>query len=145
MQPQGIRQIRSFGDAILELLNIGRRLSMTNKPDPELERLIKLREKQISARDPLVKKRKFDQMAAERERKRDKSISLMEFWTAIPQAVRSGFFGFLVGVALFKVVTGLWVSPLAMPVMVVVVIASTLIGVVIGNAIELRDNIKRHL
>ena len=118
---------------------------MTNKPDPELERLIKLREKQISARDPLVKKRKFDQMAAERERKRDKSISLMEFWTAIPQAVRSGFFGFLVGVALFKVVTGMWVSPLAMPVMVIVTIVSTLVGAVIGNAIELRDNINRNL
>ena len=118
---------------------------MTNKPDPELERLIKLREKQISARDPLVKKRKFDQMAAERERKRDKSISLAEFWTAIPQAARSGFFGLLVGLVLLKIVTGLWVSPLAMPVMVIVTIVSVLIGAVIGNAIELRYNIKRNL
>ena len=88
---------------------------MTNKPDPEVERLMRLRDKQISARDPLVKERKFDRMAAERERKRDKSISLMEFWTAIPQALRSGFFGLLVGLALLKIVTGLWDSPLAMP------------------------------
>jgi hypothetical protein len=118
---------------------------MTNKPDPEQERLIRLREKQISARDPLVKKRKFDQMAAERERNRDKSISLAEFWTAIPQEIRSGFFGLLVGLALLKIVTDIWVSPLAMPVMVIVTIASTMMGVAIGHAIALRDNIKRHL
>ncbi len=118
---------------------------MTNKPDPELERLMRLREKQISARDPLVKKRKFDQMAAERERKRDKSISLAEFWTAIPQVIRSGFFGLLVGLVLLKIITAIWVSPLAMPVMVVVTIAITVLGVAIGHAIELRDNIKRHL
>jgi hypothetical protein len=118
---------------------------MTNKPDPEVERLIRLRDKQISARDPLVKERKFDRMAAERERKRDKSISLAEFWTAIPQEVRSGFFGLLVGLALLKIVTGIWDSPLAMPVMVIVAIVSTLVGAVIGQAIELRDNINRNL
>jgi len=118
---------------------------MTNQPDPEQERLIRLRDKQISARDPLVKKRKFDQMAAERERKRDKSISLAEFWTAIPQVVRSGFFGLLVGLVLLKIVTSIWVSPLAMPVMLVVTVVAALMGAVTGHAIELRDNIKRHL
>jgi|APIni6443716594_1056825.scaffolds.fasta_scaffold06670_3 hypothetical protein len=118
---------------------------MTNKPDPEQERLMRLRDKQISARDPLVKTRKFNQQAAERERKRNKSVSLVEFWTAIPQVVRSGFFGLLLGLVLLKIVTGIWISPLAMPIMVVITIVSTAMGAVIGNAIELRDNIKRHL
>ena len=118
---------------------------MTNKPDPEVERLIRLRDKQISARDPLVKKRKFDQMAAERERKRDKSLSLKEFWVAIPQALRSGFWGLLVGLTLLKIVTSIWVSPQAMPVMVVVTVVCVLMGAVIGQAIELRDNINRNL
>jgi hypothetical protein len=118
---------------------------MANKLTPEQERLMRLREKQISSRDPLVKNRKFNQQAAERERRRDKSVSLVEFWNAIPQAIRSGFFGLLLGLVLLKIVTSFWVSPLAMPVMVIVTIVSTLIGAVIGNAIALRDNIKRHL
>ena len=118
---------------------------MTNKPDSEQERLMRLRDAQISARDPLVEKRKFAQMAAERERKRDKSVSLTDLWVAIPQAVRSGFVGLLIGLVLLKIVTDLWVSSMAMPIMVIVVISTTLIGVVIGNALELRDNINRHL
>ncbi len=118
---------------------------MANKPDPEQERLMRLRDKQISARDPLVKKRKFNQMAADRERKRDKSMSLVEFWIAIPQAIRSGFIGLLVGLVLLSIVTSIWVSPLAMPIMIAVTVVSTLLGAVIGNAIELRDNINRNL
>lgn len=118
---------------------------MPSQLDPEQERLMRLRDKQVSARDPLVKNRKFNQMAAERERRRDKSISLLEFWEAIPQTARGGFLGLLVGLVLLKIVTAQWVSPLAMPVMVIVTIVVMILGVVIGRAVELRDNIKKHL
>ncbi len=118
---------------------------MPNKPDPEQERLMRLREQQIAARDPLVKERKFNKMAADRERKRKKGISLKELWTAIPQVVRSAFFGLLIGLLLLKIVTDIWLSPMAMPVMIVVTLVITVMAAVIGQAIELRDNINRHL
>jgi hypothetical protein len=118
---------------------------MANKLDPEQARLVRLRDKQIAARDPLVKKRQFNRLAAERERKRDKSLSLAEFWHAIPQPVRSGLWGLLLGLGLLKIVTSLWLAPLALPVMALVTVVLTALGALIGNAIALRDNIKRHL
>jgi hypothetical protein len=118
---------------------------MANKPDPEQEKLMRLRDRQVSARDPHVKTRKFNQQAAERERKRDKSVSLAELWNVIPQVGKGGFFGLLLGLVLLKLVTKYWISPYAMPVMLIVTIVCALLGVVIGNALDLRDNIKRHL
>ncbi len=118
---------------------------MADKPNPEQERLMRLRDKQVSARDPHIKTRKFSQQTAERERKRDKSISPAELWALIPQVVRGGFFGLLLGLALLGLVTKYWISPYAMPIMIIVTVVCALVGVVIGNALDLRDNIKRNL
>jgi hypothetical protein len=118
---------------------------MADKPNPEQERLMRLRDKQVSARDPHVKTRKFSQQAAERERKRDKSISPVELWRLIPQVGKGGFFGLLLGLALLALVTRLWISPYTVPVMLGVTVIFVLVGVVIGNALDLRDDIKRHM
>jgi hypothetical protein len=117
---------------------------MAGKPNPEQERLMRLRERQLSTRDPHVKTRNFQQHAAERERRRDSGLSPGEIWGVIPHIWKSGFSGLLIGLLLLAVVTKLWISPLATPVMIAVTVICTLLGIVIGRALDLRDEIKRH-
>lgn len=118
---------------------------MTGKLDPEQERLMRLREKQLSTRDPHIKRRKFNQYAAERERKRDKSLSVAEVWGVIPQVWKWGLFGFILGGLGLALVPKYWISPWALPVMLVLLIVLVLLGITIGNAMDLRDAIKKQL
>ena len=78
---------------------------MSNQPNEEQQRLMRLREKQISTRDPHIKTRKFNQYVAERERKRDKSLSLGEIWSVIPHVWKGGVLGLLIGLILLNLMT----------------------------------------
>lgn len=118
---------------------------MSNQPNDEQQRLMRLRDKQVSARDPLVKKRQFNQHAAERERKRDKSFSWAEAWGVIPQVWKGGFFGLLLGLLLLGLVTKAWISSWALPLMLIVTLIFVIVGVIIGNALDLRDDIKKQI
>lgn len=118
---------------------------MPEKLTPEQERLIRLREKQLSVRDPHEKSRKFNKMAAERERKRDVSESLGEMWGTIPAIWRGGIIGFLLGGIVALLLQRYWASSLALLVGILLVVVFIVVGILIGQAIDLRDNIKRQL
>ena len=64
---------------------------MPNNLDPEQERLIRLRERQLSTRDPDIKKKKFGRMISEKERRTKNSLSIGRVWTAIPHIWRGAF------------------------------------------------------
>jgi uncharacterized membrane protein YraQ (UPF0718 family) len=118
---------------------------MPEKLTPEQERLMHLRERQLSVRDPQEKSRKFNQMAAERERKRDDSESLGEMWTTIPSVWKWGLFGLLVGILLVIILPRYWISPWATPIAIIVAIVLLIMAISIGRAIDLRDAIKKQL
>jgi uncharacterized membrane protein YraQ (UPF0718 family) len=118
---------------------------MPEKLTPEQERLMRLRERQLSVRDPQEKNRKFNRQAAERERKRDVSESLGQMWNTIPAVWRGGLIGLLLGGVAALFLQRYWLSPLAMPVSIILVIIIAIVGVIIGQAIDLRDNIKKQL
>ena len=111
----------------------------------EQERLKRLRERQLTARDPLVKVRKEQQHTAERERKRDRSVSLVQAWRDIPRIWRSVVWAMLLGGvaigvlssfledALWSILGGIGIAVLFL-----------LFAVIIGNALNVRDGIKRH-
>lgn len=110
--------------------------------DQEQERLKRLRQKQLSARDPHVKQRQFQRTTAERERNRDRSYTLGDFWRDIPLVVRYALGGFLVGATVFIALPYFWDSPWTKFVSFLAVIAFTAFGGVIGNAVATRENIK---
>ena len=109
----------------------------------EQEQLKRLRERQLAARDPLVKVRKGQQHSAERERKRDRSVSLIQAWQDIPRVWRSVFWAVLIsGVAtgiLSSLLDTLW--SILGGILIAVVYLS--FAILIGNALDARDEIKR--
>jgi len=118
---------------------------MPDQPTEEQKRLMRLRDRQVAARDPLVKNRKFNQQAAERERKRDRRFSLAEAWGILPQIFKGGLYGLLLGLLLLGIVTKAWISPWALPVMLALTLIFVIVGVIIGQALDLRDNIKKQI
>ncbi len=108
----------------------------------EQERLKRLREKQLSARDPHVKQRQFQRTTAERERNRDRSYTLVDFWRDIPLVIRYALGGFLLAVVIVIFLPFFWESEWRSTVSLLIVVALTAFGGVVGNAVTTRENIK---
>lgn len=115
---------------------------MPEQPNAEQERLIRLREKQLGARDPLVKQKNFQRQAAEKERKKDYGLTPKQMWDTIPHIWRGMIYAVILGIVAFVVVPLFWNSPLTVPVIVVGTLVAVAMGAVIGNALDTRDNIK---
>jgi hypothetical protein len=118
---------------------------MPEKLTPEQERLMRLRERQLNVRDPLEKQRKFQHMSAERERKRDLSVSLPEMWATFPHVWKGALYGFLSGVLVFFLLPRFWTSDWATPVGAALGVFLLMTFVFTGNALDLRDNIKKNM
>jgi len=110
--------------------------------DQELERLKRLRERQLSDRDPLVKQRQFQRSSAQREQKNRKPYSLGKMWGDIPHAWKGFFYGLVLGTLVLLVVPLLWLSPWAVPCSAATIVVFAIVGVIIGRAIDTRENIK---
>ena len=108
----------------------------------EQERLKRLREQQLRARDPHVKQRQHQKMTAERERKRDTSYTLGDLWQDIPLVVRYAVGGFLLGLLVSLILSSLWDSPWLKIVSIAIVIALTVFSGIVGNAIAVREKVK---
>jgi hypothetical protein len=114
-------------------------------PDQEQERLKRLRERQIADRDPLVKQRKLQQNYSVKSRRMQKSFKLSEAWADIPHIVRTPFYGLVIGVVVTFILTAAWDSPFAFWVGLLATALLIVFGLVLGNALDLRDNIKDNL
>lgn len=116
---------------------------MPERPNAEQERLMKLREKQLSARDPYIKQRKRQQDLAEKERRVDRSMSLGKMWKGLSNLWKGFYIAFILGMLTFFAIITLWDSPSAMIVGGVIVLFFIIIGVVTGNAFDVRDEVER--
>jgi len=115
------------------------------KLSPEQERLMRLRERQLSVRDPQEKQRKFQRASAERERRRVVSVSLPEMWATIPHVWRGALLGLVGGILVFILLPRYWISSWATPIAVILGIFLIMTCVMTGNALDLRDNIKKNM
>jgi hypothetical protein len=108
----------------------------------EQERLKKLRDKQVAARDPHIKTRAQQHFLAEREGKRDKSLSIEKIMSVIPHLWRMALYGLILGVLGLLVLPAIWESPLALPVAFALLAIEVVLGAVIGNALDMRDELR---
>ncbi len=113
--------------------------------DQEQERLKRLRERQLTDRDPLVKQRKHQQVSAVRTRKAIKSFSFKESLSAIPRVWYGAFIGFIAGLAVILILPALWDSPFAVLVGIGAIMVLMIFGIITGNALDVRENIKKDL
>ncbi len=114
-------------------------------PNSEQERLKRLRERQIADRDPLVKQRKHQQVYTAKARRMRKSFKLSEAWADIPKIIRMPFYGLILGVAVTFILPILWNSPFALWAGLLAMVLLIVFGVILGNALDIRDRIKDNL
>ena len=111
----------------------------------EQEKLKRLRDKQLTARDPLVKQRHFQHGSSVKEKRMRKPFSFKKAWTDIPHVIKIPFYGLLLGVAALFILPSLWLSKWAVVAAGGLTLVLIIFGVIVGNAMDLRDSIKDHI
>ncbi len=114
-------------------------------PDSEAERLKRLREKQLRDRDPLEHERKFQRNSSAKEKRMQKPISLKEDWRKVSYTVRIPLLVLILGIIGTIILPRLWDWQYATYAGAGITIIAILFGAVLGNAIDLREDIKKHL
>ena len=109
--------------------------------DSEQERLKQLRERQLADRDPLIKQRQFQRNSAQREHRARKPLTLAGMWREIPNTWKGFFYGVLIGTMFLIILPSLWVSSWAVPCASASIVIFAIFGVVLGRALDTRDNI----
>ena len=115
---------------------------MPDHPDPEQERLIRLRARQLADRDPRARQTQFNRMTAARERKVDRRITAGRMWKTIPHGTRGALVGFVLGTLVLIVLADLWTSAWVWPVALGIMLLLIVLGVVIGKLFDYRDNLR---
>ncbi len=111
-------------------------------PNPEQERLRRLRDRQLAARDPQAKSRKLHGGISRKQRQSVEPFSLGRIWSEIPHIWRYAFYGFAVGVLGVAVLPLVWKSPWSVPCAAGVALMLAIIGLFIGRAADTRDALK---
>ena len=114
-------------------------------PDSETERLKRLRQKQLTDRDPLVKQRKFQHESVVKEKRMRKPFSFKKAWSDIPHSIRTPLYGLIIGVLVIVILPNFWNSPYAIFAGAGVTIFLIIFGFIVGNSLDLRDDIKKHI
>ncbi|MBI5353760.1 MAG: hypothetical protein HZB50_14045 [Chloroflexi bacterium] len=114
-------------------------------PESETQRLKRLRQKQLADRDPLVKQRQFQHSSVIKEKRMQKPFSLKKAWSDLPHVIRSPFYGLILGVIVIVVLPNVWNSPYAVLAGAGATLLFVVFGAVMGNSLDLRDDIKDHL
>jgi hypothetical protein len=109
----------------------------------EQERLKRLRDRQLTDRDPQVKQKQIQRTITGRERKaRSKRLTLGEAWRTLPQTYRNPIIGLLVGTCITFILPAVWDSKWAVWVGVIVTILLVAFGAILGHSLDLRDDLK---
>jgi hypothetical protein len=108
----------------------------------EQDRLRRLRDQQIAARDPQTGARKLHGGISRKQRRAVEAFSLGRIWREIPHIWRYAFYGFVVGVLAVAVVPMVWDSPWALTCSAGTTVFLVIIGVFIGRAADTRDSLK---
>ncbi|MEW6404370.1 MAG: hypothetical protein AB1649_21430 [Chloroflexota bacterium] len=116
-------------------------------PNQEQEKLKRLRERQLTDRDPLVKQRQFQRQGAVKERRsRARSrFSLSEAWSILPHAVKAPIYGLLLGIIVVIVLPYVWHSEWALLTGAGATLIFIIFGVITGLSLDWREEIKDNL
>jgi hypothetical protein len=114
---------------------------MTNS-NSEQERLKRLRDKQLADRDPGVKQRQYNRSYSVKNKRLAKKLTLKGMLADLPHVIKSTFIGLVLGLLVLWFLPQYWISRYAVPVSVFCIILFSGVGAMIGNTLDLRDNIR---
>jgi len=114
---------------------------MSNRKD-EVERLMRLRQRQLSARDPHAKQREIDRRVAARRRKLRQQNSFLSIFTEVPFKWQGIVLGALIGLVILillpLLVDAAWVDLAGLAAIIVLAI----MGFFFGQALDVREELK---
>jgi len=111
--------------------------------ESEQERLKRLRDQQIRARDPLVKKRKVGRMvAAQQKRKRKGERFIRDAVGDVSNKVKGVYIGALLGLVIMLVLPMIMESNIANILGIAAIPFLIILGVIIGASFDWRDDIR---
>ena len=114
---------------------------MSNQVD-ERERLKRLRDRQLQARDPRSIDRKTHRVVSQRRGRRQKRVTIVEMYTDVPAQWRGLFLGVLVGAVVSIVLPllfeGTWPELVGLASLLVLAI----LGFGIGQGFQARDELR---
>ena len=116
---------------------------MTNSN--EQERLRRLREQQLAARDPLAKERKVSQKVATRRKTTYKQTTVRDLRKALEHKWRGLMAGAIFGFIVFVAVVYFFPDELYQFIGFMAIFFFALVGFVVGASFDWRDDIKRNL
>ena len=111
-------------------------------PEKDAERYRRIRDKQIAARDPMVKVRKLDRSVSQKQHRMRESFSVGRMWTDIPKTARYTIVGGLVGLVILLVLPRFVPAPWGVVGGVGAMIFLIILGLSLGNYEDSRDEVK---
>jgi len=108
----------------------------------EQERLRRIRQQQLSARDPGRKQRKVQQTITHKHRRRTQSFSFGQMWAEVPYRWKGAFFGFIFGVIAIFVLPLVMDPDWATKVGFGMLFFMGLMGFMIGRSKDAQDDLK---
>jgi VIT1/CCC1 family predicted Fe2+/Mn2+ transporter len=111
-------------------------------PSDDAERFRRIRDKQIAARDPMVKVRKLDSAVSAKQRRMRESFSVGRMWTDIPKMWRYMLLGLVVGVLVLAVLPLFVPAPWGVIGGVGVIFFLIILGMGLGRYEDSKDEIK---
>ena len=113
-----------------------------SKRNKELERLERLRQQQLQARDPLAKQRKIERKVVARRRGSKEKVSFKSMITDVPYRWRGAILGAVLGIVISIVLPNLVEGSWAEWIGLLAVVVLALLGFMFGRAIDLRDELR---
>lgn len=110
--------------------------------NPDRDRLKRLRDAQLAARDPQVKQRKLQRTIAEKHRRAARPFTWGKFWSEIPHRWRGVLFGGLIGVLITVGLPFILPQPWATLLAALALLFCAIFGFLLGRAIDTRENLK---
>lgn len=115
-------------------------------PESEQERLKKLRDRQIRARDPLVKERKVSrQVADQQRRKRKNERFIRDSVGAVSHKVKGAYIGALLGLVIMLLLPMVMENRMANILGILAIPFLIALGLLIGASFDWRDDIRDHI
>jgi hypothetical protein len=114
---------------------------MSSRND-EVERLKRIRDQQLQARDPLKKQRKLQHNISRRYRSSREPFSFRKFWTDVDQKWRGLILGGFLGVVILVTLPTFIESDMAVLIGAAVFVFLMVMGFMIGQAADARDELE---